>query len=161
MSVVGCLVWAGKVAKVGQGQLSKPQVPFLGFQEHGKLCACKCPEVVWKSIQCGSRFLTETESRYAPIEFEALCVAWACHYFLAGLPEFLIRNDHRQKIISHHGSGYDIQGWAKVRFPGSVNMRWKHCVVLPAAGRRTQLFHLIFSEPGVCGFADPCRSRNR
>lgn len=71
------------------------------FQEHGKSCACKCPEVVWKSIQCGSRFLTETEARYAPIEFEALGVAWAvkkCHYFLAGLPEFLIRNDHRTLI---------------------------------------------------------------
>ena len=27
---------------------------------------------------------------------------------------------------------------------------------MPAAGRRTQLFILIFSEPGVCGFADPC-----
>ena len=28
--------------------------------------------------------------------------------------------------------------------------------MLPTVGRRTQLFHLIFSEPGVCGFADPC-----
>ena len=30
----------------------------------------------------------------------------------------------------------DLQGWAKVRFPGSVNMRWKICVFLPAAGRK-------------------------
>ena len=30
-----------------------------------------------------------------------------------------------------------IQGWAKVRFPGSVNMRWKNCVLQPAAGRGT------------------------
>ena len=34
--------------------------------------------------------------------------------------------------------------------------RIKSCVLLPAAGRRTQLFHLIFTEPGVCGFAYPC-----
>ena len=27
---------------------------------------------------------------------------------------------------------------------------------MPAAGRRTQLFILSFSEPGVCGFADHC-----
>ena len=83
------------------------------FQEHGKSCACKCPEVVWKSIQCGSRFLTETEGRYAPIEFEALGVTWAvkkCHYFLAGLPEFLIRNDHRTLIpILNNYSLNDIE----------------------------------------------------
>ena len=36
------------------------------------------------------------------------------------------------------------------------NKRIKSCVLLPAAGRRTQLFQLIFTEPGVCGFADPC-----
>ena len=41
-----------------------------------------------------------------------------------------------------------VQGWAKVRFPGSVNRRGKSCVFLPAAGRRTQLFPLIFTEPG-------------
>ena len=76
----------------------------LGYtlqQEHGRSCTCKCPEIVWKNIQCGSRFLTETESRYAPIEFEALSVVWAvikCKYFLTGLSEFLIRNDHKTLI---------------------------------------------------------------
>ena len=34
----------------------------------------------------------------------------------------------------------------------------KSCVLLPAAARRTQLFILLFSEPGVCRFADPCIS---
>ena len=49
-----------------------------------------------------------------------------------------------------------VQGSANPQTPGSENKRIKSCVLLPAAGRRTQLFHLIFSEPGVCGFADPC-----
>ena len=49
-----------------------------------------------------------------------------------------------------------VQGWAKVRFPGSVNMRWKSCVLLPAAGRRTQFFHLIFTKPGKHTLAHPC-----
>ena len=40
--------------------------------------------------------------------------------------------------------------------PGSMNKRIKSCVLLPAAGRRTQLFHLIYTEPGPCGLADPC-----
>ena len=47
------------------------------------------------------------------------------------------------------GSGMYVQGWTKTWSPGSVNMRWKSCVLLPAEGRRTQLFHLIFTEPGV------------
>ena len=76
----------------------------LGYslqQFHGRGCKCKCTQQIWKSIQCGSRFLSETESRYAPIEFEALGVAWGvnkCRYFLTGLPEFIIRNDHRTLI---------------------------------------------------------------
>ena len=37
-------------------------------------------------------------------------------------------------------------------------MRIKSCVLLPAAGRKTQPFILIFSEPGPRGLANPCRS---
>ena len=50
----------------------------------------------------------------------------------------------------------ELQGWANPQTPGSKNKRIKSWFLLPAAGRRTQLFHLIFKEPGVCGFADPC-----
>ena len=50
-----------------------------------------------------------------------------------------------------------LQGSANPRTPGSEKMRMKSCVLLPAAGRKTQLFILIFSEPGVRGLADPCR----
>ena len=46
-----------------------------------------------------------------------------------------------------------IQGSANPQTPGSENKRIKICVLLPAAGRRTQLFHLTFTEPG---FAVPC-----
>ena len=49
-----------------------------------------------------------------------------------------------------------VQRSANPQTPGSENKRIKSCVLLPAAGIRTQLFHLIFSEPGVYGFADPC-----
>ena len=39
---------------------------------------------------------------------------------------------------------------------GSVNMRRKNCVILPAAGRRTQLFHFIFTEPRAHQKVHPC-----
>ena len=55
----------------------------------------------WRLVQCGSRFLSETESRYAAIELELLAVTWAvrkCHLFLAGLPSFDVLTDHRPLI---------------------------------------------------------------
>ena len=52
-------------------------------------------------MQAGSRFLTETESRYAVIELECLAVAWAikkCHTFLAGIAQFTVVTDHSPLI---------------------------------------------------------------
>ena len=56
----------------------------------------------WALIQAGSRFLTDTETRYAVIELEMLAVTWAvgkCRIFLAGLPtRFTVITDHRPLI---------------------------------------------------------------
>ena len=41
-----------------------------------------------------------------------------------------------------------LQGTSKITFPGSVDMMWNNCVCLPTAGRKTQLFYIIFTEPG-------------
>jgi len=54
----------------------------------------------WRLIQCGSRFVTDTESRYAMIELEMLGVAWSirkCHTYLAGLP-FQLIVDHQPLV---------------------------------------------------------------
>ena len=43
----------------------------------------------WKTVQAGSRFFTDTETRYAVIKLE--CLAWAvkkCHIFLSGIDHF-------------------------------------------------------------------------
>ena len=53
-------------------------------------------------------------------------------------------------------SSITIQGSAKRLRPGLVNMRRNNCVLLPAAGRRTQYFLLIFTKPGRSLFAEPC-----
>ena len=55
----------------------------------------------WKLIQAGSRFLSDTESKYAIIELELLAVSWAitkCHIFLAGLPHFTVITDHHPLV---------------------------------------------------------------
>ena len=52
-------------------------------------------------VQCGSRFLTGTETRYATIELELLSVSWAmtkCCLYLLGLQHFTLMTDHRPLI---------------------------------------------------------------
>ena len=60
----------------------------------------------WRLVQCGSRFLTDTESRYAVVELELAAVLWACkkcHVYLAGMPHFDVVVDHRPlvAILNH------------------------------------------------------------
>ena len=55
----------------------------------------------WKTVQAGSRFLTDTESRYAVIELECLAVAWGvkkCQIFLSGLEHFTVVTDHNPLV---------------------------------------------------------------
>ena len=67
--------------------------------------------------------------------------------------DLLVTIDEKLQAIFDQGRNPKvIQGWTKVCFPGSVNMR---CVPLPAAGRRTQIFHLKFTEPGKFTLAHP------
>ena len=52
-------------------------------------------------FQCGSRFISDTESRYAMVELELLAVTWAiqkCRVYLLGLAEFTLIVDHRPLI---------------------------------------------------------------
>ena len=51
-----------------------------------------------------------------------------------------------------------VQGWPKRWTRGYVNLRWKSCFLLPAAGRRTQFLSLIFTEPGVHLLGHPCNT---
>lgn len=66
----------------------------LGFallQEH---------DGAWRLVQCGSRFLSGAESRYAMIELELLAAVWAmkkCHVYLSGL-KFDLIVDHKPLI---------------------------------------------------------------
>ena len=44
--------------------------------------------------------------------------------------------------------GHTVQGCTLWCAPGSVNMRRENCVLLPAAARRTQFFHILITKPG-------------
>ena len=56
----------------------------------------------WRLIEANSRFISETEARYAMVELELLGVKWAMkklHNYLFGLPQFELIVDH-QPLIS-------------------------------------------------------------
>ena len=75
----------------------------IGFWLLQKLCSCQRSEPLccndgWKIALVGSRFTHAAESRYAPIEGEALPVADAldkCRYFVLGCQDLIVAVDHK------------------------------------------------------------------
>ena len=74
----------------------------IGFFLLQKHCSCPgdapfcCPDG-WKVTLVGSRFTHPAESRYAPIEWEALAVADALErtrYFVLGCDDLIVAVDH-------------------------------------------------------------------
>ena len=64
---------------------------FVLWQRHGEQ---------WRVVQCGSRYLSDAETRYAVIELEMLAVVWAlhkCRLYLSGT-KFEIVTDHRPLV---------------------------------------------------------------
>lgn len=87
---------------------SKTGLGYFLLQKH---CNCSmtdapnCCQGGWKLVLAGSRFTSEAESRYAPIEGEALAIVEAlekCRVFVLGCPDLLIATDHKPllKVLS-------------------------------------------------------------
>ena len=79
---------------------SKTGIGFWLFQKH---CSCHDPKTFccqsgWQITLVGSRFTQAAESRYAPVEGEALAVVYAldkARYFVLGCPDLTIAVDHK------------------------------------------------------------------
>ena len=79
---------------------SKEGIGFWLFQKH---CACNpikpfCCRVGWKITLVGSRFTSGAESRYAPVEGEALAVADSldkARFFVLGCKDLILAVDHK------------------------------------------------------------------
>ena len=55
----------------------------------------------WRLIQCGSRAISDTESRYAVCELEGLAILFAlrkCRHYLIGMANFDILTDHKSLV---------------------------------------------------------------
>ena len=78
----------------------------LGFWLCQKHCECQtdrpgCCNTGWQTTYMGSRFCSQAEQRYAPIEGEALAAAWGankCRYYLLGMKDWLLAVDHKPLI---------------------------------------------------------------
>ena len=75
----------------------------IGFFMMQKYCDCTaktptCCKDGWQLCLVGSRFTHAAESRYAPVEGEALAVVYALHqtrYYILGCKELIIATDHK------------------------------------------------------------------
>ena len=75
----------------------------VGFFLLQKACKCTsrvptCCPTGWRLCLVGSRFLHPAETRYAPIEGEALAVAYGlhqCRYFVLGCEDLIVCTDHK------------------------------------------------------------------
>ena len=82
---------------------SKTGIGYFLSQKH---CDCSsaspdCCEDGWRITLAGSRFLKPAESRYAPVEGEALAIAWALEqtkYFTLGCTDLLVVTDHKPLV---------------------------------------------------------------
>ena len=129
---------------------SKDGVGFWLFQQH---CSCKttkpfCCKDGWKITLVGSRFTSSTESRYAPIEGEALAVVEAlkkARHFVLGCKHLVVATDHKPllKVFSDRS----LEDISNTRL---VNLKEK------TLQYRFQMIHI----PGVKHAAADCLSRH-
>ena len=78
----------------------------IGFFMMQKYCRCAsrtpiCCKGGWKLCLVGSRFTHNAESRYAPIEGEALAVVYALHqtrYYTTGCQDLTVATDHKPLV---------------------------------------------------------------
>jgi hypothetical protein len=79
---------------------SKSGIGYFLAQKH---CLCEsrlhgCCSDGWKITLAGSRFLSKTESNYAPIEGEALAIVWSLNqtrFFTMGCNSLIVITDHK------------------------------------------------------------------
>ncbi len=129
---------------------SKEGIGYWLLQKH---CTCKrrvpfCCRTGWKVTLVGSRFTQSAESRYAPVEGEALAVADALdktRHFVLGCKDLIIATDHKPLLkIFKDRSLEDI--------PNNRLLRLKEKTLR----YRFEMFHI----PGVKNRAADGMSRN-
>ena len=121
---------------------SKSGIGFWLFQKH---CTCEklmpfCCHEGWKITLVGSRFTHGAESRYAPVEGEALAVVDAldkARYFVLGCEELIIAVDHKPLLKIFGDRSLDQLSNARLRNLKEKTLRYKFKMIhVPGAKHR-------------------------
>ena len=104
----------------------------LGFWLCQKHCDCPfktqpipgcCPSG-WQTVYCGSKFCSPAESRYHPIEGEALAATYGlqkCRFFVLGLHNLILTIDHKP-LIAIFGTDQNLE---EIENPRLLNLKLK------------------------------------
>ena len=113
---------------------SKTGIGFWLFQKH-----CHCPSTEpfccrtgWKVTLVGSRFTHAAESRYAPVEGEALAVADAldkARFFVLGCSDLIIAVDHKPLLKVFSDRSLEEISNARLCNLKEKTLRYKFCLV--------------------------------
>jgi transposase InsO family protein len=109
----------------------------------------------WQPVEYASRKLTETETRYAMVEKEALAVTWACEkfdYYLVGR-KFEIETDHKSLIEILGSKDLSLLPLRVQRFKMRM-MRYDY-TIFHTPGAKMFIADLL-SRPTELGSTDEC-----
>ena len=117
-----------------QTDWSKVGIGYFLSQKH---CNCVsrapgCCEHGWKITLAGSRFLKPAESRYAPVEGEALAIAWALEntkFFTRGCDDLVVVTDHKPLIQFFENRDLDQISNPRLFSLKQATLPWKFLVV--------------------------------
>ena len=124
---------------------------WIGFWLFQKHCECAkrtpfCCTDGWKITLVGSRFTSATESRYAPVEGEALAVADALEkagYFVLGCNDLVIAVDHKPLLKIFGDRSLENIPNARLRNLKEKTLRYKFKMLyVPGAKRDISLLML-------------------
>ena len=129
---------------------SKNGIGFWLLQKHGD---CRGPVPFccaggWKITLVGSRFTHAAESRYAPVEGEALAVVDAldkARYFVLGCEDLIIAVDHKPLLKIFADRALEDIPNPRLRYLKEKSLRY-----------RFRMGHI----PGICHRATDCLSRH-
>jgi hypothetical protein len=125
-------------------------IGYFLLQKHCE-CSSQCPDCCpdgWRIVLAGSRFLSGAESRYAPIEGEALAIAWGLEqtrFFSQGCDDLRVITDHKPLVKIFGDRGLD-----EIANPRLFRLK-----------QRTLLWRFsIFHMPGITNTAADAISRH-
>ena len=126
-----------------------------GFWLYQKHCQCPpphkpfCCKEGWKTVLVGSRFTSPAESRYAPIEGEALAIVEGLNkakHFVIGCPNLIVAVDHKPLLKVFGDRHLDDIPNPRLRNLKEKSLRYKFSVVY-IPGRKNHASDALSRHP--------------